>query len=108
LSDSYKISLGGQVTPDFFAVDNLLKRTTYRFGLEFQQTPYVVNQTNIQDLGINFGGSLPLNNISLTNFAVKLGTRGTTINGLIRENYVSFSLGFSLNDNTWFYKRVFD
>jgi hypothetical protein len=27
---------------------------------------------------------------------------------LIRENYVNFTLGFSLNDNTWFYKRVFE
>ncbi len=108
LRDAYKISLGGQYTPEFFAMDNLFKRTTYRFGLEYQQTPYVVNQTNVKDIGINFGGSLPLNNISLTNFAVKLGTRGTIENGLIRENYVNFSLGFSLNDNTWFYKRVFE
>jgi hypothetical protein len=42
------------------------------------------------------------------NFAVKVGSRGTLDNGLIRENYLGFSLGFSLNDNTWFYKRVYE
>ncbi len=108
LGNSYRVALGGQYTPDFAAVDNLLKRSTYRFGIEFQQTPYIVNGAQINDLGINFGGSVPINNLSLANFAIKVGTRGTTENGLIRENYVGFSLGFSINDNTWFYKRVFE
>ncbi len=108
LGDSYKIGLGAQFTPDVFSMDNLLKRGTYRVGLEYIQTPYVVNQTQITDLGINFGGSLPINSLSLINLALKVGTRGTTGSGLIRENYFSFSMGFSLNDNTWFYKRSFE
>ncbi len=108
LGDSYKIGLGGQFTPDYFAVDNLLKRATFRMGVEYQQTPYVVNQTQIKDIGINFGASIPMNNLSLINLAVKVGSRGTTGGGLIRENYLNFSLGFSLNDNTWFYKRSFE
>ncbi|WP_373495819.1 hypothetical protein [Aquiflexum sp.] len=108
LGDSYRVAFGGQITPDYSAVDNLFKRSTYRIGVEYEQTPYIVNQTHITDLGINFGGSVPINNLSLMNFAVKVGSRGTIDNGLIRENYLSFSLGFSLNDNTWFYKRVFE
>jgi hypothetical protein len=86
----------------------MLKRTMYRVGLEYQQTPYVVNQSQITDIGINFGGSIPVNSLSMVNLAVKVGSRGSTGNGLIRENYVNFSLGFSLNDNTWFYKRSFE
>ncbi len=108
LGDAYKLGLGGQFTPDYFAVDNILKRATYRMGLEYQQTPYIVNQTQIKDIGINFGASIPMNNLSLLNLAVKVGSRGTTTGGLIRENYLNFSLGFSLNDNTWFYKRSFE
>ncbi|MFD2035102.1 hypothetical protein ACFSKL_09885 [Belliella marina] len=108
LGNSFKVGLGGQFTPDIYAQDNLLKRTTYRMGLEYQQTPYIVNQTNVTDLGINFGGSLPVNSLSMVNVAIKVGTRGSTDNGLIRENYVNFSLGFSLNDGTWFYKRSFE
>jgi hypothetical protein len=108
LGDAFKVAFGGMLAPDFSATDNIIKRTTWRFGLDYQQTPYIVANTQISDIGINFGGSVPINNLSLANFAIKLGARGTTNNGLVRENYVAFSLGFSLNDNTWFYKRVFD
>lgn len=108
LRESFKIGLGGQWTPDVTSMDNMLKRTMYRVGLEYQQTPYVVNQSQITDIGINFGGSIPVNSLSMVNLAFKVGTRGSTANGLIRENYVNFSLGFSLNDNTWFYKRSFE
>ena len=108
LKEAVKIGLGLQITPDYLAIDNGLKRGTYRIGLEYQQTPYYLNETNINDLGINFGASLPVNQLSLLNLAVKVGQRGTTNNGLIRESYVNFTLGLSLNDNSWFYKRVFE
>lgn len=108
LQEAIKVGLGLQFTPDYLNVDNALKRSSYRFGLEFQQTPYYLNQTNINDLGINFGASIPVNQLSLLNFAVKVGQRGTTDNGLIKENYVNVTLGLSLNDNSWFFKRVFD
>lgn len=108
LQEAIKVGLGFQIVPDYLDVDSPLKRGTYRFGLEYQQTPYYLNATNINDVGINFGASLPVNQLSLVNFAVKVGQRGTTDNGLIRENYVNFTLGLSLNDNSWFYKRVFE
>lgn len=108
LNDSYRIALGSQITPDFTSMDNFFKRITYRFGIEYKQTPYVVAQTSITDIGINFGGTIPVNSLSMMNVAIRLGQRGTTTNGLIRETYAGFSMGFSLNDNTWFYKRVYD
>ncbi|MCE7056352.1 hypothetical protein LZF95_16840 [Algoriphagus sp. AGSA1] len=108
LQEAIKVGLGFQIVPDYSDVDSPLKRGTYRFGLEYQQTPYYLNATNINDVGINFGASLPVNQLSLVNFAVKVGQRGTTDNGLIRENYVNITLGLSLNDNSWFYKRVFE
>lgn len=108
LKEAVKIGLGIQITPNYLAIDNALKRATYRFGLEYQQTPYALNQTNVNDVGINFGASVPVNQLSLVNFAVKVGRRGTLDNGLIREDYVNLTLGFSLNDNSWFYKRPFE
>ncbi|MBN3521339.1 hypothetical protein JYB62_15115 [Algoriphagus lutimaris] len=108
LREAIKVGLGFRIVPDYLAIDSPLKRTTYRFGLEYQQTPYYLNQTNINDIGINFGASFPVNQLSLVNLAVKVGQRGTTDNGLIQENYVNFTFGFSLNDNSWFYKRVFE
>ncbi|MFC3416409.1 hypothetical protein [Algoriphagus hitonicola] len=107
LNETVKLGLGFQIVPDYLSVDSNFKRATYRFGFEFIKTPYYLNQTNINDLGINFGTSIPVNQLSLMNLAVKVGQRGTTSSGLIRENYVNFTFGFSLNDNSWFYKRVY-
>ena len=108
LQANKKVGLGFQFVPDFQSFDNLLKRATYRFGLEWNQTPYLVNQSTINDIGINFGTSIPVNQLSLVNFAIKAGQRGTLDNGLIRESYVNFTFGLSLNDNSWFYKRTFE
>lgn len=108
LQSSYKVGLGGQFVPNIYSTDNLIDRITYRAGLEYEQTPYVINGNSINDIGINFGGSVPMNNLSLMNFALKFGTRGSTDNGLVRENYFKVSFGISINDNTWFYKRVFE
>ncbi|MEX2591633.1 MAG: hypothetical protein WD426_02580 [Anditalea sp.] len=108
LGNSFKVGLGAQFVPNIYSMDNVLDRITYRAGLEYEQTPYIIDGTEINDIGINFGGSVPMNNLSLLNFAMKLGTRGSTDNGLVRENYFKISLGISINDNTWFYKRVFE
>lgn len=103
-----KVSLGFQIVPDYLSFDNLAKRGTYRVGLEWMETPYFINQTSINDIGLSLGASIPVNQLSLVNFAIKAGRRGSLDNGLIKENYVSFTLGFSLNDNSWFYKRVYE
>ncbi len=108
LRETKKVALGFLIVPDYLSFDNLLLRGTYRIGVEWMQTPYFLNQTNIDDIGLTLGASIPVNQLSLINMAFKAGQRGTLDNGLIRENYINFTLGFSLNDNSWFYKRVFE
>lgn len=103
-----KVSLGFQIVPDYMSFDNLAKRGTYRMGVEWMQTPYFINRTSINDIGVSLGTSMPVNQLSLINFALKVGRRGSLENGLIRENYVSFTMGFSLNDASWFYKRTYE
>ena len=103
-----KVSLGFQIVPDYMSFDNLAKRGTYRMGVEWMQTPYFINRTSIDDIGVSLGTSMPVNQLSLINFAMKVGRRGSLENGLIRENYVSFTMGFSLNDASWFYKRTYE
>lgn len=108
LGNSFKIGLGGQFTPDAFSMESMFQRSTFRAGVEFERLPFVLNDTQIDDIGINFGASIPVHALSLFNFAVKVGTRGTIDNGLVRENYFKVSLGVSINDNSWFYKKVFE
>ncbi|MFL0683752.1 MAG: hypothetical protein ACJLTB_11090 [Algoriphagus aquaeductus] len=108
LQAAQKVGLGVQFIPDYLSFDSRWKRSTFRAGLEWMQTPYYINQTTINDIGINFGTSIPVNQLSLLNLTFKAGRRGTLDNGLIRETYFNVAIGFSLNDNSWFYKRVFE
>src|SRR5690554_1998243 len=108
LQDAFKVGLGAQFVPNIYSMDNLLDRITFRAGMEYEKTPYYISGKSINDIGINFGGSIPMNNLSMMNIALKYGSRGNTENGLVRENYFKISLGISINDNTWFYKRVFE
>ncbi|WP_162340957.1 hypothetical protein [Cyclobacterium salsum] len=108
LGNAYKLSLGGQYIPDAFSLGSVFSRSTFRAGLEYEQLPFLLNDNQIDDIGINFGTSIPVYSLSLLNVAVKLGTRGTVNDGLVRENYFKVSLGISINDNSWFYKKVFE
>jgi hypothetical protein len=108
MGKSFKFSFGGQYIPNAFSLESLLSRSTIRAGIEYERLPFQVNQRNVDDIGINFGTSIPIYSLSLLNLAVKAGSRGTVNDGLVRENYIKVSLGISINDNSWFYKKVFE
>jgi hypothetical protein len=101
LANSLSVILGGEITPDMSSVDNYLKRITYRAGLNFEQTPFVVNNEQIQDFGINFGMSFPVSRGSSLNLGLGLGQRGTLQNDLIREQYIKVAFGVTFNDRPW-------
>jgi hypothetical protein len=63
---------------------------------------------------MSFGIGVPINtgksNTNL-NFGANLGSLGTTDNGLIKEQYLGFFVGFSLTpqaSNKWFIKRKYN
>ena len=96
LTKSYEIIVGGEFTPDFFSVNNYFERVTYQFGFNYEQTPVMINNVNIDDFGINFGVSLPFGN-SIFNVGFKYGQLGTTSNGLIREDYFKINTSIHFN-----------
>lgn len=108
--NSNRLSLGGYYIPDYRRFSGFLKRTQYMLGLRYEETGIVVNGESIDDFGISFGLGLPVNaggfysNITL---GFEVGQKGTTNNGLIKENYVNFRLAFSFND-LWFQKRKYN
>lgn len=107
LTKSYEIILGGEFTPDFFSVNSYMKRVTYQFGFNYEQTPVKINNENINDFGINFGVSLPAGRASIFNIGFKYGQLGTTSNGLIREDYFKINMGMTFNDRSygWYRKQ---
>ena len=104
---SVELAAGGQYIPDATSVDSYLSRVAYRLGFRYQTTPFVVNDQQISELGIDFGLSLPVSNLSSINLGFEVGNRGTTEQNLIRENYLKATLGVTFNDR-WFVRRKFD
>lgn len=106
LDESWRIAVGGEITPDQFAAENYFKRLTYRAGLSMEQSPFLANGTTVKDIGINFGFSLPAGRSSL-DLAFKYGKRGDKAENLLEEDYFKVYFGITFNDQ-WFIKRKFD
>jgi hypothetical protein len=103
-------SVGGYYVPNYNLFSKYYQKITYRAGLKYGKTGTVVNSKSIDEAGITLGFGLPsVSGGSLSNFNIGLefGKKGTTSNGLIQENYGSFSLSFSLNDR-WFRQSKFN
>ncbi|QLH33645.1 MAG: hypothetical protein HWD62_15645 [Cyclobacteriaceae bacterium] len=107
-TDSWRMALGGEFTPDPMALSGYLKRMTYRTGVSLEQYPYLINGKPVNDFGINFGFTMPVSRISSLDFALKVGKRGTMLDHNIEENYFKVYFGVTINDQFWFIKRRFD
>lgn len=110
LMDSWRVAMGLEFIPDIISYNNYFRRMRYRFGAFYQTDPRNLNgdQLNAYGLSIGFGFPLimPRQQTSFINFAVEAGQSGLT-DGL-HETFVRMTLGFTLNDNSWFFKRKFN
>ncbi|MCD9016971.1 outer membrane protein transport protein [Parachryseolinea silvisoli] len=106
LGKSWRVALGGEITPDPVALGSYLKRITYRGGLSLEQYPFLPNGKAVKDYGASVGMSLPAGR-SNVNIAFKMGRRGDRAQNILEESYVKIYFGITFND-TWFIKRKFD
>ena len=104
------ISGGAEFIPDFSSYNRYLRRVRYRVGAYYRQDPRIINGEGLNDVGVSFGFGFPIvlprQQTSFVNSAFEFGKLGS--NSPIEETYFRISLGFTLNDNTWFYKRRFE
>ncbi|MEL6721499.1 MAG: hypothetical protein AAFP82_22565, partial [Bacteroidota bacterium] len=110
LNDSYRISAGVEWTPDYLSYNNYFKRIRYRLGAFYQTDPRSFNDEQLTKTGLTLGLGFPLilprQQTSFINFAMEAGQFG--LEEAINENYIKFTLGFTLNDNLWFFKRKYE
>lgn len=111
LQNSESYSLGGQFTPNNNSIHSYLALIDYRLGVRYDKTNIRLNNTDIKQYSVSAGLGLPLprngSAFYKINLAAEYGVRGTLSNNLIKENIISFHIGFTLND-TWFQKYKFD
>lgn len=103
-----RFTVGGYYIPNYKSFTNYFERVVYRGGFRFENTGLVINNQPIEDAALTLGLGLPLRGaFSNVNVGFELGNRGTQKGGLVREHYMNFSIGLSLNDR-WFQKRKYD
>jgi len=106
--DSTVLSIGGFYIPDYNSFNKLWQRIVYRSGIYFEKTGLNINNQSIKEFGISFGVGIPIGRLfSNLNTVVEIGSRGTTNENLVKENFVNFQLSLSLNDR-WFVKRKYN
>jgi long-subunit fatty acid transport protein len=111
LNNTFGFSVGGQITPNVNAVTSYYKLIDYRLGFNYDKTSVNINNKDIDVKSINFGFGLPLisgrSAFYKLNLTTEIGQRGTIESNLIKENFVNFSVGFTINDR-WFQKYKYD
>jgi len=108
VDNSYRVAIGAEITPNPTSIYHYLQRVTYRLGFYYGKDFVKLRNTDINYLAVTVGASLPFKRTpDRIHLGLELGRKGTETNGLVRENFVRFSLGISLNDK-WFVKRKYD
>jgi len=83
-----------------------LKRVAYRIGGYYFDDP---RQDDIKAYALTIGAGFPIvmsrNRTSFVNLAFEYGSQ---ISDSIDEDFWRINLGFTLNDNSWFFKRKFN
>lgn len=106
--NSVKVAIGGFFIPKFDSYNSYFQRITYRGGFKFENTGLVINNTPLKDKSVTLGFGLPISGtFSSLNLGVEYGSRGTTNNGLIKEDYFSINIGLLFNDK-WFRKTLYN
>lgn len=115
LQQYQELSFGVSVNPALLSENTgALQRGTYRLGLRTADSYITVRDNPISEWALSGGFTLPIsksNSTSMFHFGIEFGSRGTTANNLIQENFIHTFAGFSFSpvrSNQWFVERKYD
>jgi hypothetical protein len=107
LLDANRLAFGIQYIPNANSYNRFVQRIRFRAGLRLEEDGRSVDGVQARRNAITIGAGLPFRlprqQISFVDIALEFGKFG--VPNILDENYVQFTLGFSLNDNSWFFKR---
>ena len=109
--NTHSVAAGVQFIPNAGDVRRYLNRWAYRFGIRYDQGYMMMNGHVIDEIAVSLGFGIPLDSTGKSNVdvGIEFGTRGTTVAGLVKENFVSVSVGLSLfGSDFWFMKYKYD
>lgn len=111
LRDSYGIAIGGVITPDITST-KYLNLVDYKMGIRYDKTNLRIGDKDVNEIAISLGFGLPLPSNRRTsfykiNFSTEFVQRGSSDVHLVKESFINFRLGFTLND-LWFQRYKYD
>ncbi len=109
LDNSFRVSFGGYLRPNYKSYNNFFKRVFYRYGLYYNTDPRVVGQEQVKTYGATFGMGMPFvfqRKVSHANLGIEFGRKGS--GSLIEETFAKISFSFTFNDDEWFIKRKYN
>jgi hypothetical protein len=107
LVNRWNLSVGGEYIPDYRSTGSYLQKIAYRAGFHYGKTPLELKGKHLEEFGISFGLGLPIKKSKSTvNLSASIGKRGTIQNGLIKENFIRFTVGVNVFEN-WFFKSKY-
>ncbi len=110
LTDANRAAIGVEYIPEYNSYDSYFSRVRYRAGFSYANDPRTINGDQLQELSVSIGLGFPIilprQQTSFVNLSIEGGQFG--LSEVIKENFVRMTLGFTLNDNTWFFKRKFN
>jgi hypothetical protein len=108
ITDQQRFSAGFEYIPDAFSIRSRIKRMKYRAGVHYENSYLKLNNHQINEFGMSLGLGVPFpKSKSTANLAFEFGKKGTMDYGLVKDNYIKFSLYLNFYDY-WFVKRKFD
>jgi hypothetical protein len=106
LYDSKRVAIGAEYIPNAASYNNFFQRIRYRAGFYLTNDPRLENLNQYAlTLGLGLPVILPRQQTSFVNLMFDIGKYNTEDG--IQETFVKIGLGFTLNDNSWFFKRKY-
>jgi hypothetical protein len=107
------IALGFEYQPEGTEqATRFYRRMSYRIGIRQSSSYLLINGQTIGQQAISAGFSIPLiasRSTSRFHLGAEYGTGGTSDFGLIKEDFLSIQIGFTLNPfEKWFVRRKYD
>jgi len=111
-NSNYTLATGFEFTPQYNNYQgSYFSRVTYRFGMRYSTSYFLINNEALEEYGITFGTKLPLRRTGTSfpeiSLGMEYGNRGKIGNGLIKETFFKVNVGVTINDK-WFQKRKYN
>ncbi|MFA5403526.1 MAG: hypothetical protein WC358_01185 [Ignavibacteria bacterium] len=100
-TNSSRYGLGVEIIPVAQMDKTFFESLTYRMGVSYDKSYYLINGQNVNRLGFSLGFGIPLGSYNSIDLGISYSIRGKSENGLIKEDYLKLTAGLNFGE-LWF------